>query len=148
VITNRLLEAADEQIIAATMIEKRDDGKIYIVAQVFHRGSVVRDQVEVGVFKFGGGHDYFAAGSESEFTLFSVDGLAFCFLIFFELRFNQFWKFLAGVDIILIPAQWGKLRTQNFVSLTNELAIMNQCYVVATETNKHITHGITVETTP
>ena len=77
VITKALLEAADEQIIAATMIERRADGKIYNVAKVFHRGQVVHEQAKVELFKFGGEHDYFAEGSESEIALFEVDGLRF-----------------------------------------------------------------------
>lgn len=148
VITEALLEAAGEQIIAATMIERREDGKIYNVAKVFHRGQVVYKQAKVELFKFGGEHDYFAAGSESEIALFEVDGLIFGLLICFEIRFKQFWKALEGADILLIPAQWGKLRTQNFVSLTNALAIINQCYVVASDTNNSDTTGMSGIITP
>ncbi len=147
-ITHKLLEAADEQIIAATMIEKREDGKVYNVAKVFHKGSIVHEQAKAELFKFGGEHDYFAAGSEQEIRLFEVDGLTFGLLICFELRFKQFWKALEGADIILIPAQWGKLRAQNFVSLTNALAIMNQCYVVASDTNNSETTGMSGVVTP
>jgi omega-amidase len=148
VITKALIEVANEQIIAATMIERREDGKTYNVAKVFHRGEVVHEQAKVELFKFGGEHDYFAEGSESEITLFEVDGLRFGLLICFEIRFKQFWKTLEGADIMLIPAQWGKLRTQNFVSLTNALAIMNQCYVVASDTNNSDTTGMSGIITP
>ena len=148
VITKALLEAADEQIIAATMIERRDDGKIYNVAKVFHRGEVVYQQAKVELFKFGGEHDYFAEGSESEIMQFEIDGLKFGLLICFEIRFKQFWNILEGADILLIPAQWGKLRTQNFVSLTNALAIVNQCYVVASDTNNSDSTGMSGIITP
>lgn len=147
-ITKQLSEAAGEQIIAATMIEKRVDGKVYNVAKVFHRGAVVHEQAKSELFKFGGEHDYFAAGSESEITCFEIDGLTFGLLICFEIRFKQFWKALEGADIMLIPAQWGKLRTQNFVSLTNALAIINQCYVVASDTNNSDTTGMSGIVTP
>ena len=56
-------------------------------------------------------------------------------LICFELRFKHFWKQLEGSDIIAIPSRWGKLRTQNFISLTNALAIVNQCYIVASDSS-------------
>ncbi|MGB5964428.1 MAG: carbon-nitrogen hydrolase family protein [Sulfurimonadaceae bacterium] len=148
VITKKLLEAADEKIIAATMIERREDGKVYNVAKVFHRGAIIHEQAKVELFKFGGEHDYFSAGSESEIALFEVDGLKFGLLICFEIRFKQFWKVLEGADIMLIPAQWGKLRTQNFVSLTNALAIINQCYVVASDTNNSDTTGMSGIITP
>ena len=148
VITKALLETAGEQIIAATMIERRAHGKIYNVAKVFHRGEVVHQQAKVGLFKFGGEHDYFAEGSEDEIVLFEIDGLRFGLLICFEIRFKRFWNVLEGADIMLIPAQWGKLRTQNFVSLTNALAIINQCYVVASDTNNSDTTGMSGIVTP
>ncbi len=147
-ITKKLLEAAGEQIIAATMIERRSGGKIYNVAKVFHQGSVIHEQAKVELFKFGGEHDHFAAGADNDIVLFEADGLSFGLLICFELRFKQFWQVLEGADIILIPAQWGKLRTQNFVSLTNALAIMNQCYVVASDTNNSDTTGMSGIITP
>ncbi|MDA3945164.1 MAG: carbon-nitrogen hydrolase family protein [Helicobacteraceae bacterium] len=142
VITKKLLEAAQEKIIVATMIEKLEDGRIYNVAKVFHSGAVVHKQAKVELFKFGGEHDYFSAGSESEITLFEIDGITFGLLICFEIRFKQFWKLLEGADIMLIPAQWGKLRAQNFVSLTNALAIINQCYIVASDTDNSDTTGM------
>ncbi|MEN8146590.1 MAG: carbon-nitrogen hydrolase family protein [Campylobacterota bacterium] len=148
VITRALMDVANEQIIAATMIEKRADGKIYNVAKVFHRGQVVHEQAKVELFKFGGEHDYFGEGGESEITLFEVDGIRFGLLICFEIRFKQFWNTLEGADIMLIPAQWGKLRTQNFVSLTNALAIVNQCYVVASDTDNSDTTGMSGIITP
>jgi len=148
VITRALKEVAQEQIIIATMIEKRQDGKTYNVAKVFHQGRVIHEQAKVKLFKFGGEHDYFAPGDESEITLFEVDGLRIGMLICFELRFKQFWQKLEGADIMLIPAQWGKLRSQNFVSLTNALAIMNQCYVVASDADNSDTSGMSGIITP
>jgi predicted amidohydrolase len=148
IITRALREAAQEQIIVATMIERREDDKIYNVAKVFHQGRVVHEQAKVKLFNVGGEHDYFAPGDESEITLFDVDGLRIGVLICFELRFKQFWQKLEGADIMLIPAQWGKLRSQNFVSLTNALAIMNQCYVVASDADNSDTSGMSGIITP
>jgi len=147
-ITEAFSAAAKEQIIIATMIEKREDGKFYNVAKVFHRGAVVHEQAKIELFKFGGEHDYFSEGSEAELTLFEVDGLKMGLMICFEIRFKRFWQKLEGADILLIPAQWGKLRTQNFVSLTNALAIVNQCYVVASDTANSDTTGMSGIITP
>ncbi len=148
VITQRLLSACGERIIAATMIEKREDGGFYNVAKVFHRGAVVHEQAKVKLFAFGGEHEHFSAGDDEEVALFEVDGLKFGLLICFELRFKAYWARLEGADIILIPAQWGKLRSQNFVSLTNALAVMNQCYVVASDADNSDTTGMSGVITP
>ncbi len=147
-ITEAFLGLSQTRIIVATMIEKRQDGKFYNIAKVFYQGKVVHQQAKVKLFKFGGEHDYFSAGSEDEIMLFEVDGLRLGLLICFEIRFKQFWKRLEGADVLLIPAQWGKLRTQNFVSLTNALAIMNQCYVVASDTANSDTTSMSGIITP
>jgi predicted amidohydrolase len=41
------------------------------------------------------------------------------------------WDRLRGADIIIVPAQWGKLRGHHFTTLLSALAVANQCYVVA-----------------
>jgi len=148
VITEALLKRAAEQIIAITMIERRDDGRIYNVAKVFHRGRIIHEQAKTALFTLGGEHDHFAPGSADGIVLFEADGLRMGLLICFELRFKALWQQIEGADIILIPAQWGKLRAQNFVSLTNALAIMNQCYVVASDTNNSDTSGMSGIITP
>lgn len=142
VMTEAFCQAVDQQILVATMIEVRGDGKFYNIAKIFHKGAVVHQQAKVELFKFGGEHDYFSAGDESEIVAFELEGIRFGLLICFEIRFKQFWQKLEGVDVMLIPAQWGKLRRQNFVSLTNALAIMNQCYVVASDTSNSDTTGM------
>jgi len=142
VITEALLAKADEQIIALTMIEKRSDGSFYNVAKVFHRGEVIHEQAKTELFRLGSEHDYFSPGDQSKITVFEADGLRIGLLVCFELRFKRLWQRLEGAEIIMIPAQWGKIRMQNFVSLTNALAIMNQCYVVASDTANSDTSGM------
>ena len=46
--------------------------------------------------------------------------------------FIDFWKKIQGADLILIPSMWGILRKQNFETLSKALAVMNQCFVIAT----------------
>ena len=129
-----LLEKTQTKTVILTMIERRTDG-IYNVAKVLHRGQVIHEQAKANLFKFGGEHDYFEEGSDDEIVLFDVDGIKMGIMICFELRYKDLWQKLEGADIIAIPSQWGKIRTQNFLSLTNALAIMNQCYVAASDTS-------------
>ncbi len=129
-----LLEKSEIKTIILTVIERRNDG-IYNVAKVLHKGKVIHEQAKAYLFKFGGEHDYFSEGSSNEIVLFEVDGIKMGIMICFELRFKTLWQKLEGADIIAIPSQWGKLRTQHFLSLTNALAIMNQCYVLASDTS-------------
>lgn len=123
-----------ERTLIITLIEQRSDG-IYNVAKVLQRGKVIHEQAKAHLFAFGGEHDYFSEGSDDEIVLFDVDGIRMGIVICFELRFKELWKKLEGADLIAIPAQWGKLRSDNFVTLTEAIAIINQCYVVASDTS-------------
>ena len=127
-----LLPLSQMRIIILTVIERRNGG-ICNVAKVLFGGRVVHEQSKSRLFRLGNEHDYFTAGDDREITLFEVDGLKMGLLICFELRFKQLWQRLEGADVIAVPAQWGKLRTQHFVTLTEALAVMNQCYVVASD---------------
>ena len=124
----------DGRIVVLTVIERRDDG-IYNVAKVLHKGKTIHEQAKARLFKFGGEHGYFTEGSDDEIVLFEADGIQMGVLICFELRFKTLWQKLEGADIIAVPSQWGKLRAESFIVLTEALAIMNQCYVIASDTS-------------
>lgn len=128
----RLLPCAAERIVVLTLVERRGDA-IYNVAKVLHGRTVVHEQAKAKLFRFGGEHDYFAEGGEEEIVLFEAGGLKMGLLICFEMRFKKLWQKLEGADVIVVPARWGALRSLNFVQLTEALAVMNQCYVVASD---------------
>jgi len=128
----RLLKHLGHRILVLTVIEKNSKG-IYNVAKVLHGGAEVYQQPKARLFTFGDEHHYFQAGKAQDIVVFEVEGIRMGILICFEIRFKTLWQQLEGADIIAIPARWGKARAQNFRSLTNALAIMNQCYVVASD---------------
>lgn len=130
----RLADALGERILVLTVIERREKG-IYNVAKVLYHGEVIHEQAKARLFRFGGEHGHFEEGSDEEIVQFEIDGIRLGILICFELRFKSLWQRLEGADVIAIPAQWGKLRTQNFIVLTEALAVIDQCYVVASDTS-------------
>ncbi|SFV70660.1 Aliphatic amidase AmiE [hydrothermal vent metagenome] len=67
---------------------------------------------------------------KEDIVKFSIDGISYGILICFELRFKELWKQLEGADIILIPARWGKPRKRHLEILSQALAIMNQTFVI------------------
>ncbi|MEA2111767.1 MAG: carbon-nitrogen hydrolase family protein [Campylobacterota bacterium] len=129
-----LLIHVKNRVLILTVIEKRSDG-IFNVAKVLHNNKVLYNQPKANLFKFGDEHRYFESGNDSDIVLFEVDGIHMGIMICFELRFKKLWQQLEGADIISVPSRWGLLRTQNFSSLTNALAIMNQCYVIASDSS-------------
>ena len=128
----RLIEASKNKTVILTLLQREGDGAKNF-AYVLHDGAVLRRQAKAKLFKFGDEHRYFDAGSEEDIMIFEVAGVKLGILICFELRFKKLWMALEGADIITVPSWWGKLREQNYLTLTNALAVMNECYVVCSD---------------
>lgn len=125
-------KASKNKIIMLTIIEKRGD-KVFNFVKVFHNGEVVYERAKAKLFRFGGEEKYFSEGNKEQVAIIEVDGIKIGILICFELRFKEFWIRLEGADVIAVPSWWGVLRTEHFKALTRALAIMNQCFVVASD---------------
>ncbi|MFT5835857.1 MAG: omega-amidase [Sulfurimonas sp.] len=132
-IANEALKKASlNKIIILSMIEERE-GEFFNFAKIFHNGEIIYERAKARLFRFGDEHKYMSEGSDDSIEVVEVDGIKIGILICFELRFKDLWQKLEGSDIIAIPSWWGVLRTEHFVTLTESLAIMNQCYVVASD---------------
>jgi predicted amidohydrolase len=129
---NEIKKVSKNRIIVLTIVEKKED-KIYNMAKIFHNGEVVYERGKCRLFHFGGEENYFFQENDEKVEVVEVAGLKLGVLICFELRFKVLWEKLEGADIIAIPSWWGVLRTEHFKVLTQSLAIMNQCYVVASD---------------
>ena len=123
---------SQDKIIILTMLERRASG-VFNFAKIIHNGEVVYEQAKAKLFKFGDEHKYMLAGQEEDINIVEIDGLKIGLLICFELRFKSLWQRLEGADIIAIPSWWGTQRSENFKTLTQALGVMNQCYVVASD---------------
>ncbi len=121
-----------DKIIVLTMIEERD-GKVFNFAKVFHNGAVVYERAKARLFRFGDEHKYLDEGSDEAFEIINVDGIKLALFICFELRFKELWHKSEGADVICVSAWWGASRREHFRALTQSLAIINQCYVVASD---------------
>ena len=132
--TSEILKSLMQRIVVLTMIEKIGND-FFNVAKVFHSGKIVHEQKKARLFVIGDERKYFTAGDENEISIFEVDGIKIGILVCFELRFKNLWKKLEGSDLICIPAMWGKPRAKQFEVLINALAIMNQCYVGASDSS-------------
>jgi len=120
------------KIIILTIIEKRD-GEVFNFAKIFHNGEVVYERAKARLFRFGDEHKYMSEGSDEDIKIVEIDGIKIAIFICFELRFKELWQKSEGADVIAVPSYWGVLRTEHFKAFTQTLAIMNQCYVVASD---------------
>jgi predicted amidohydrolase len=128
----KLLGCIKNRLLIFTAITQ-ENGSFYNIAYVLHNGAILHRQAKVKLFTLGAEHEHFSAGKEGDITSFDFEGIKMGILICFELRFKTLWQRLEGCDIIAVPAQWGKLRADHFQTLTTALAIMNQCYVIASD---------------
>ena len=143
----KLSGIAGERLLIFTAITAHE-GAFYNVAYALHDGKVLRTQRKSKLFALGNEHERFAAGEEGEIEPFVFGGISIGILVCFELRFKALWQRLEGCDLIAVPAQWGKLRSEHFVTLTNALALINQCYVVASDADNEDTSAMSGIITP
>ncbi|MFT7859726.1 MAG: carbon-nitrogen hydrolase family protein [Sulfurimonas sp.] len=130
--TSCIKKHSQNKIVILTMLEKID-GQILNMAKVFANGELVHQRAKARLFKLGDEHKYMQEGSDKDFEIIEVAGVKIALLICFELRFKEFWQKCEGADIVAIPAWWGKSRAEHFRALTQTLAIINQCYVCASD---------------
>ena len=109
---------------------REEEKKIVNQAVVIHNHKIIYRQNKYKLFKIGNEHKYFDAGDKDSIKKFTINGVKYAILICFELRFKELWKKIEGVDIIIIPAMWGKSRRRHLEILSQALAIMNQCFVI------------------
>lgn len=124
-----LKQEVNEQILVLTVILEEGDGFVN-QAVVIHKHKIVQRQNKVKLFKLGDEDLYLHAGKKKKIMPFEIEGVKYAILICFELRFKELWKQIEGVDIVLIPARWGLLRKKHLEILSSALAVMNQCYVL------------------
>ena len=119
-----------DKIIALTFITKKD-GNFYNTLYIFHNFKIIHTQSKVKLFPLGNELEYFSAGNIEDIKIIEINGLKIATLICFELRFPQLWEKVKGADIILNPAMWGIKRKDHYESISKALALVNQCFVIA-----------------
>ena len=117
------------QILVLTIIKKEKDGFVN-QAIVIHQHKIIHKQNKAKLFRLGDEHKYLQAGKTKKIKPFKINGVSYALLICFELRFKELWKQIEGVDVVLIPARWGLPRKQHLEILSQALGVMNQSFVV------------------
>ena len=130
--TTAIKNISYKKIIILTMLEEKE-GKVFNFVKVFYNGEVIFQRAKAKLFKFGNEDKYMQEGSVDDCKIIEVAGIKLAVMICFELRFKELWEKAEGADVIAIPAWWGKPRSRHFEILTEALAVMNQCYVIASD---------------
>ena len=129
-----LKKIIDNQVLVLTLILKEKE-QFVNQAVVIHKHKVIYSQNKVKLFTLGEEQKYFKAGPARAIKPFEIKGMKCAILVCFELRFKELWKKVEGVDVIIIPSRWGLPRKAHLEALSRALAVMNQCYVVVSNSS-------------
>ncbi len=120
-------------LICGTVPEKTDEG-IRNTAVLIDKGKVIGKRSKIKLFQPFEENKHFIPGEENPVfeTRFGRVGILICF----ELRFTDMVLDLKkqGIDILLVPAQWGYARREHLRVLSQARAIELQSYVVVSDT--------------
>lgn len=126
----QLQELAINKTIALTIITKEND-KYFNTLYIFNNQKIIHNQSKVQLFPLGNELEHFHVGKEEDIKIIEIDGLKIATLICFELRFPKLWQKVLGADIVLNPAMWGLKRKDHYETISKSLALVNQCFVIA-----------------
>jgi len=93
----------------------------------FFDNSLVKKRAKYNLFGYE--KRYFSVGTKPD--IFEWKGFKIANLICFELRFIEYWEKFMGVDLIIVPAMWGKERINHFKALLKALSLSTQAQVIA-----------------
>jgi len=129
-----LKKEVGDQIVVFTVILEEGDSFIN-QAVVIHKHKIVHRQEKVKLFKLGDEDLYFEAGKKKKIKPFEIEGVKYAIILCFELRFKELWAQVEGADVVIIPSRWGKPRKTHLEVLSRALAVMNQCYVIVSNSS-------------
>lgn len=118
------------KIIAVTVVTKKDS-EFFNTLYILHNQEIIHTQSKTRLFPLGNETDYFQVGIEDDIKILNINGIKIATLICFELRFPSLWEKVKGADIILNPAMWGLKRKDHYETISKSLALVNQCFVIA-----------------
>ncbi|NOX16436.1 MAG: carbon-nitrogen hydrolase family protein [Epsilonproteobacteria bacterium] len=129
-----VIKLSHKKTICLTLVLKIGED-FFNIAKIYHNQKEIYSRAKAKLFKLGNEEKYFTQGSEKDIKVVDIEGTKIALLICFELRFSKLWGKIKGADIILIPSYWGKGRKEHLKSLSIALAIMNQCFVIVSNSS-------------
>ncbi len=129
-----LTKLSKDKTITLTLLTKKDNN-YYNTLYTFHKNTIIHTQSKVKLFELGSEQHHFKKGSMKDIKIINIENIKVGFLICFEIRFIELWEILKGADIIVIPAMWGKPRKSQFITILKAMAIINQCFVIASNSS-------------
>ena len=112
-------------------IVRSQGGKNWNTAYVFDRqGQQLAAYDKIHLFSFGGEHNVFQPGDAP--ARYSLDNVPAGSVTCYDIRFCELVRAqaLAGVQLLFVPAMWGKARVEHWRLLIRARAVENQMFVI------------------
>lgn len=130
----RLTVAAPVTCVAGSVRLKGSSGRRHNSSLVYRAGRLVHRYDKIHLFRPAGDHRFFSPGETFRpFTLGFAGGTVSAGLILcYDLRFPELARGLAlrGIQILIVPARWPRIRDGAWRTLLRARAIENQIFVV------------------
>jgi predicted amidohydrolase len=110
----------------------RRNGLVYnMIPAISKKGKIVHQYGKAHLFGMFEEENFFAPGDS--FDVFDLDGICCGSTICYDLRFPEFYRYLAlqGAQLIVCPAEWPSRRGDGFDLLSRARAFENHVYVAA-----------------
>lgn len=121
-------------LVAGTVAWLWDDGKLRNTSLVFSAGRRIATVAKTHLFRPLGDDQYFASGSRGDVVTLEVNGRAVQtgVIVCYDLRFPELVRpwFKKGIDLLVVPARWPRVRDEIWQLLLRARAVENQCFVV------------------
>lgn len=127
-----LAKELNVNIVAGSVANRREDGRINNTAYIFDRsGNCIAEYDKTHLFTPSGEHDFFTPGSH--ITTFELDGHRCGMIICYDIRFLELVRMnaLAGIEVLFVSAQWPAIRRYHWKTLVAARSIENQMFVSA-----------------
>jgi predicted amidohydrolase len=110
------------------------DGKVRNTCHVFANGKKLGSVSKTHLYRPLGDDQFFAAGTPGKVMTLDCGGVTMRtgIIICYDLRFPEIVRpwFKAGLDLLIVPARWPRVRDELWKLLLRARAVENQCFVV------------------
>ncbi len=134
VIVNFLAKISrDYETAIITTVPEAYGGKIYDTAVAISEGEIIGKYRKVHLFAKFGEDRIFSCGLD--FSLATIENVKIGLAICYDLRFPEIFRVesLAGAELFVIPAAWGKKRASHWRLLIRARALENQAYIIGVD---------------
>jgi omega-amidase len=138
-VCNEIISRLNENTLVISTLPERNYNKVYNTVYALSSKGVVASYRKNFLFTPLREHEYIDQGNDT--VVFDFLGVSVGLLLCYEIRFPELFRLTAkaGAEIIAVPAIWGAVKKDHWLTLLRARAIENQCFIAGCNTS--VMHG-------